>query len=278
MKRLIKRPIVITGILVSIAISVFMILMRQDTVLSFGVGLLSAILTLLLEILNEQQASEARLLESLGLSPRALESPLIHEVVKKATHCLAQLETKFRDSLVSEHFQRATEEYLEQLDGLSLGRVRLSPSPSENWIMAARLVDRAHKSGKAVAYGELHEQWNRDYNRAYWEANHRALQRGVKITRIFMMPEKDIASLKEVLEEQEKSGIDVYVAIEERVPPNLKKDFAIWDDKYLGYSEVTATGEIAKGFISINELDVREAERWFENLLHYSRSFSPSSV
>jgi hypothetical protein len=232
----------------------------------------------LLEILNEQQASEARLLEALGLNPKILGSPPIHEVVKRATHCLVALETQLRDSLASEHFQRVTGEYLEQLDSLSIGRIRLSPSPSENWIMAAKLIDRARKSGKAVAYGELHEQWDRDYNRVYCEANHRALQRGVKIARIFIIPEREIADLEEVLEEQEKSGVDVYVAIEERVPLNLKKDFAIWDDKYLGWSEVTATGEIAKGFISIGEMDIKEAERWFEHLLHYSRSFSHSSL
>ena len=137
---------------------------------------------------------------------------------------------------------------------------------TEFYLEGAKQMEQAHRHAKAV--DPLTTGWDsRGALLNFYQANLRALDRGVRITRIFVINREELAEadVQKVLLAQYRDDIDVRIAFRDELPSasdisnrdtNSSFDFAIYDDrvvtdvysqpgKYFG-RKTTETGEVAK--------------------------------
>lgn len=112
---------------------------------------------------------------------------------------------------------------------------------TEFYLEGARQLDQTNRAMKAV--DPLTDGWNsRGVLRNFYQANLRALQRGISITRIFVInrDELDAPHVRGVLIPQIRDGIDVRVAFRDEMPnvsdisgrdTKSSFDFAIYDNR-----------------------------------------------
>lgn len=112
---------------------------------------------------------------------------------------------------------------------------------SEFYLEGARQADQAVRQVNAV--DPLTEGWeSRGALVNFYQANLRALQRGVKVTRTFVINRDDLTdrSVQQVLASQLRDGIEVRIAFRDELPAisgisgrdtNNTFDFAIYDDR-----------------------------------------------
>lgn len=272
-----KTKLAIIGTLVSVGISILFLVNGQDIAWSVAVGLLGTILITLFEIVHEQRHGLNEVLMALGFEREAVKNSLVHDVIQTTIRCSVALRSRFPgvQGFLTPQLEQAVAIYIERVTELSRGHVQLPTSRRENFRFAARLVQSAKEYGKAVAYGNVREQWEGRDSVEYQQANWDAAKRGVKITRIFILQGAQMSSSKEMILEQIAAGIDAYVVEESQVEPELLDDFAIWDGRYLGRSEARAGGKVVGGYVSVDSVEIREAEAKFDRLL--TRSFPASS-
>jgi len=110
----------------------------------------------------------------------------------------------------------------------------------------------------------------------YYEANLRALARGVKITRIFVINRTDLneATVQKTLQTQIKDGIDVRIAYREDIPSgtgdysNWSLDFALYDDRVVADRNGEGGGHFGRKSNLSSEVD--KYVRLFDLIEHHS--------
>ena len=112
---------------------------------------------------------------------------------------------------------------------------------SEFYLEAAKQVDQAVREVNAV--DPLTDGWDcRGALLNFYQANLRALQRGVRVTRTFVINHDDLAepSVQKILLTQLRDGIEIHIAFRDELPvisgisgrdTNNSFDFALYDDK-----------------------------------------------
>ena len=137
-------------------------------------------------------------------------------------------------------------------------------------------ISSAHRSVKATdpSPGNF---WSTDFGRRCLEENKQAVQRGVKITRVFQLdsstPSPESLS---VLREQREAGITVLVV----KPGRLQREYMIVDDRILVEPQRGDEGRYSNDRIIVNPEQVRSALAEFDSLAHVGKTIDrcPSPV
>ena len=106
--------------------------------------------------------------------------------------------------------------------------------------------------------------WDTEVGKHYWRANIIALQRGVKITRIFIYSDMTDA-LAGVIKTQGDAGVNVGLVKHRNLDASLHLNFAIWDGKKAWEARMNAKGEIVENLFSVNRNDIDRLSRAFRN-------------
>lgn len=121
------------------------------------------------------------------------------------------------------------------------GRIPLDEN--EYYLEAAKCCDQTARHIKAV--DPLHAGWTtRGALLGLYQANLRALERGVRITRVFVVDDEELLSpvTQKILLAQFRDGVDVRIAYREELPTandmsgrenDSSFDFAIYDDRVI---------------------------------------------
>ncbi|BCJ42331.1 hypothetical protein GCM10010168_90560 [Actinoplanes ianthinogenes] len=125
--------------------------------------------------------------------------------------------------------------------------------------------------------------WNSDIGRHYLEYQRQAVERGVRIRRIFLLPHPEMASQQDFVDAcryQGKMGIDVRVLDHDDIPHAMKPsivDFIIFDAA-VGYETMSASTTepdarpvLAQTRLIMRERRVKELANIFEHLWRISR-------
>lgn len=150
-------------------------------------------------------------------------------------------------------------------------------------IMRLREVKKTVHTTHLAITPDLAYEWRKEKNKKYYEANKEAVNKGVKIHRIFILDKKNIIDDNnniidketiEILEEQSKY-INVYILEKEEIPVKMLKDilvedFAIFDTSvvHIQYSNL---GRIIK-----DETIIQDYEKKFAILSNPSKPFKKS--
>ena len=111
---------------------------------------------------------------------------------------------------------------------------------------------------------------------AYMKAGRKAARRGVKIKRVYIIDKEEdidrIAGLREMMEEDKKSGIEVYFCLRKDVSPEVREgDFGIWDGDYVCTVYHRKNG-VEFGLDS-RESYLSEVNKWQELIMRVAKKF-----
>lgn len=116
--------------------------------------------------------------------------------------------------------------------------------------------------------------WRTSHGIKYIQANKDAIERGVKIARIFVQRPDVIDDYEDILNAMFQMGVELYVVSPDTVPSDLKRDMNIIDEQILVHLELTEDGSIREDIITIDPIKVAQAKNDFEKLKGFAVKFS----
>jgi hypothetical protein len=219
-------PILLIGIFISITIAVGMVLSGNDTLSGLMVGLLSTIITLIID-----QIAKTHKLADLYTKSHDYSILLSDEIIKNFVQKIAKnydFVKKYNFELYKKIADIALSKCEEKLREIASGSISVeAASGFEHGMLVVR---QATKDIKTIHIGSM-EFWKSDFGKNYFEINRAAIKSGVTITRLFGLTSDSVASSIEILKDHQKAGINVYIINPERIDHEFSIiDNRIWID------------------------------------------------
>jgi hypothetical protein len=135
--------------------------------------------------------------------------------------------------------------------------------PHQESVFTIRLVTECAKTMDAISFQD-EEWWSNPLGHEYLERHKVILGHGVKIRRVFVMPQdaEACSRLTHAAETQRNIGIDVRTIPETDLLPEQRHDLVIYDRRYVRWG---ATGEPRAARLSRNSDDIARASNIFED-------------
>ena len=167
------------------------------------------------------------------------------------------------NSLLIDHAHSQLEEVIENLGTVASGRVKLDFWHSD---LLVKAIEQSQNRILAVSPVDIDEEWwNSSIGKKYLDAHREAINRGVSITRIFLIEELT-QSIKNIMDQQVDIGISIsYISVNE-LPVELQDAFVIFDDHYLHRTISEQKGD-QHNIFSVNPNDISKYQRNFSRLL-----------
>jgi hypothetical protein len=185
----------------------------------FGVGVLLSLATYLLQ-------------HQILLSQKSL------AVLYQSNHELSSALAAINDAECQTKSQELLADFKKNLVQLERGYLLLNEA--EFYLEGMKGVAQSHKHIKAV--DPLEVGWeSRGAVLNYYQANLQALARGVQITRVFVISQRDLLNpdVQRILQQQRNAGVEVLITYREDLAINeanqevYSMDFAIYDDVFI---------------------------------------------
>lgn len=266
--------VLVIGLLLSIGLGLFVALVSPGTtkLLALVVGLLGTVLTFQLDNLRrlerrfDAEDGRLRLLKAIEAYPRLL--PEITHIVETAS---TTLKSGVNDEFTAE-IHECFRSMRSNLIRLANGQM-LTKDGNTTW-MESR-IHEVTRSIHSTSFATDLDWWASPSGQRYMEENLMALSRGASIERIFILDD-DFTAFKEVMRNQSERGIGVFIASPSKLPIELVRNFAIYDEMYLVEDQVNASGTVTGYLHSKNESDLIDAVAAFARLRTLSNRFETS--
>ncbi|WP_101254694.1 hypothetical protein [Streptomyces barkulensis] len=246
-------PIALVGICLSIALDVNEVASGVESLL---VGLLVTVLSLVLD-------ASARAERRFQLRRVIGAADWIAESVTSTATTLRWIHERYPGTAVEDETRRRLRRLAEELEQLGQGRVERPRDDSEHLLAATREC-RERMEAVTNIVGEP-VWWRSDLGVAYWQANLDALDRGVRIRRVFLV-DRHTAELEELLEYQRRAGVEVVVKYQEGQTGQLI-NYVVWDGLRAWEARMDARGEIMAQLFTLNGHDVERLRDSFRRLV-----------
>ena len=269
MKSLLKNldAIQITGFIISIAISSILLFRQEDTITSITLGVALAALIQLFDIQKRQSDSEERLLQANAISQVLYRDEWLLKHIRQILDGYELVNGTWFELFK----RRASDAIIECRNVLhSMAEGRLTAGLRSPYTFGAEAFEQTERSIKAAASGDV-GYWRSIYAQTYFRANSAAVQRGIKVVRVFIQPLTTLQGMVDILEQQRGAGIEVYVVQPEDLSRELNEDYLIMDDRVFVRLELTADGHAREETISIDEVEVERLVKKFDLLVKHAR-------
>lgn len=256
-------PTIVIGLIISIAISIITIFVSNDASIGLIVGLLSTIITLLVDVIARIQKVENTIFLTAHLSEVLASDKALCDTIHEIVVSYEQLK-KWKFTHYEIVSKRAIDTCRDTVNGAAIGAMTVkSKTPDEYGSFKG--IDSAQKSMKVTHVTSMEFWKSSTFGRKIFDANLKAVKRGVKITRLFALSEQDVLNSIDVLREQENAGINVLIVKPSHFERKDQEDFIIFDDKILVRNEMIA-GQYATEHIILRSADVERANQDFHRL------------
>jgi hypothetical protein len=260
-------PIVVIGVIISVALAIIFVVMGQDQAISLLIGLTITIITLLIDIIARLKESEKAIIQTSEFGNALASDSWLFDVLRQIVYDYQKINNRNYDAFV----RRTKAGLLECRD--------LLHSMSEEYLVTDILSDynsglsgsnAAQKEIKAVQYA-LPTYWRTPFGLKYMESNIEAVKRGVRVTRIWIQSKEILEEYRDIITTQETAGIQTFIAETSEIPPVLLEDYSITDSQLYIKIELTLDGHARQERISIDPIVVEKADGNFNLLLRYAR-------
>jgi hypothetical protein len=258
----------IVGFVLSVAISVGLIVSKQDTVTSVVLGLLVASITQLFDLQLRNVAFEERILRASALSRKLFHDEWLLRSIEEIVTGYVNASDKW-----FELFRLRAQDFIHECrDGLrSLSNDDMTVGFDSPFRIGPDAYEKYAKESIQVTNCGSPSYWRSVFSQKYWQANGNAIRRGVKITRIFILTHEALDSLTDILERQRSIGVDVYVVTADEVPQDSVEMLMIMDNRLGVVYDLGADGWIKEERITIHQERVEKLQRRFNFLMRYAR-------
>ncbi|MFC0504753.1 hypothetical protein [Micromonospora costi] len=252
-------PVALIGIAVSVSLSLALDLTGAASgVESVLAGLMGITISLLVDSLAR---AERRFHLRTLLDGPAWLVQAVPEVVTGAREAVE----RHPGTRVAEEARRRFERFQQDIEQLRQGRI-IRPGPDCRDLIAAtgdcvRELDALTNVMPRVS-GEL-SWWRGDVGRQYWAANLAALERGVRVTRIFLYADLS-DELTELIEAQRRAGVRVGLLRAGAVHADLHVNLVRWDGSACWTAGMSAHGEITENRFSVDPGDLARVAETFQ--------------
>ena len=259
----------ISGFIISVAISLGLIVMKQDTVASVTLGLILAILTQLFDLQIRHGATEERILKASAISESLYKDESLLEDIQQIVEDYQSVK-KDRFELFQLQADAAIDKCRNTLHSMSNGFVLVDrDSP---YSLGAEAFHMAKQSLKAVTTMDISQWRENPRSQKYTEAYTATVQRGIDVKRIFVQPVDRIPEILDILEEQRSTGMNVYIVRAEDLSREFNEEFLLMDDRILSKMEFTGYGHIRIERLSIDKTEISQMLERFDLLLRYAKT------
>ena len=264
-------PFLTSGIIISIALALILVLLGQDEVNSLIAGLLTTIITILIDLIARLKSTEQTILGAIKLGDLLSNDKDLHLTLNDIANSYLTIQNKDFELFI-QRSQDILHECRETLIGLENGF--LIVQPGGKYTYGRKGVEKAQKNVKAVAYEDI-ESWRTEHLKNVLETNQEAIERKVEIQRIFILTHENLEQAKDVLDAHKKAGVKVYIVSPDELPStNLLTSYLIVDDQVLVYFYYTRDGRKFTGEkISIETVEVDTAINNFDTILRRSKPY-----
>lgn len=256
----------ISGFIVSASISVVLVFLGQDTIQSVILGLVLAILTQLFDIQLRHSDAEVRLLEANTLNKALYRDEWLLKHIRQIVDDYQEVQGGWFD-LFNLSADDAIIECRNIIHGLAEGNL-YAPFRSKFTFGSAEL-NNAKRTIKSVESGDV-SFWRSPYGEKNLKVNADVIERGVELTRIFIVPDDSLDEITDILQRQQDAGIQVYIASPDSIDRDLHEDYLLMDDLVFTKTEFTGDGHTKREQISIDEIQVERLAKKFDTLLRHS--------
>ena len=155
------------------------------------------------------------------------------------------------EAVLSQHpkLKNFTEEVIEQtyaqlnakLEALGKGQIVIDQGHRELTSNKHFLLALPNEFVHAVSY-EDETFWDEPAGQDFLDAHKVLLRQGKRVKRIFILKEAESKGQSSVIKVQVDLGIDCWIIIEEHLDSQFRRDFVLYDDKYVRYGETLMHG------------------------------------
>jgi hypothetical protein len=201
------------------------------------------------------------------------------------TMVMYKLLESIEDEELYERGKTAIEECRIELENLSQGLLRLDPKSYKRDLIEMSNLARRHIRLTHVGLDKTHwELINPMADNRWYQNNLRLIQEGIRLERVFIMPQSDVmdevsgkirTEIAEILLKQAKDGILVYLVWEEMVDPEFVQEFMIIDRTLVLSGLATWSGSaFADWKLSRRRYDVAKFIKIFDSLIAHGHLVS----
>ena len=257
----------IVGFAVSTIVSVALIFFGQDEIESVILGLVLATLVQMFDIQLRQSDSEDKILRAQTLTQILYEDKWLLDHIQQIVDSYYLVkETWFE--LFRTQADSAILECRDTVHSLSQGIMYVERRSHISF--GSQGIKSAKKSLKGVTMGGK-SYWGSIHGERYINENMEAINRGVKIRRIFLNSQENIQKMIDIIQKHQSIGVDVYIAFVDDVPRDLHDDFVIMDDSLVNCAEYESTGRFKRARVSLRLSEVEQMKRKFNVILRSAR-------
>jgi hypothetical protein len=240
-------PVLVAGVLFSVVVSVVLDVSGLATGAEpLIVGLVGTAITLILEsmVLAERR---------FRWRERFARAPELESRIEQVTDRLIEVSEHYPGSQVETEARRRVDRLLQDVEELASGRMRF---PGTDYRLMVQATQEARSTMRAITNLRTHTGEQAHVGPRYWEENRRAVQRGVRVERVFAYDEMTDPG-RELVMQHEQAGILVHTVRHDQVPPEASMSLVVWDDAVGWEAQLNADGEVVENRFTVRPDDVR---------------------
>lgn len=266
--------LVVAGGVASTALAVIpVVITSAPAILGLIVGLLGVSITLLIELIIRMERQNHLTSRAQQLVDVFNKAPTIADDVEHAVETAGAV-LRGGLPLYSEAVEQASAEFRQKLEELSRGDYHVKITSVALLTSQARTTKASIKATSIVTMNE--NWWISPAGAEYWEENVRALERGVRISRVYIFEGARSAQMTDLMAQQAKAGVSVYHIDKSVLDSELHIDVVIFDDRGVYEIEPGVRGN-SKRMFKTNPVDVRIASQRFEQILQHIMQYDNSA-
>jgi hypothetical protein len=259
-------PIALVGVLLSVGLAVALDLTDvAGTADSFLAGLMGTTLALVLDA----TARAERRFQLRGMLEAADWLP---SLLTRAAASVAEIAERYPDSLAEAEARRRIRNLTEELEELQRGRI-IRPHNDYDHLLTG--VEHCQRSLDGITNAVREpDWWHTELAQHYWRANRAALERGVRIRRIFIY-DRLTPELAALVEQQHRAGVQVALAHRRVLDPASNVNIALFDGRSAWQGQMNAHAEIVGNVYLVNRHDVDQLTETFERCWTTASPYEP---
>jgi hypothetical protein len=266
MKKLSDVQIFIIGTVLSAVVATVLLALKFSSLESISISLLLGVLIALIKIKADVSKNHDESIEAIGISKGLNADEKFRKAIYDLANKYIEIKTaKPQECLLTEEAQKAVDDCVAAMAELANGRISIDEEHRRQ-ILMCRIVSECTESVNAVTYLSAGHDgwWSGALGRKYFQEQEKAIkERGVKITRIFIVSDQETQNLRDRFTSQINIGVNVRVAERPQLPKPLLRNFLICDDKWVIDSRLDPKGSNDGGSVSKVAAEIHSArDKW----------------
>ncbi len=257
--------ILVVGVLFSFGLGIYLYRVDADKTSGLVCGLLSLVITLLLELFSKfSQLSHVVSGSVHTLTVYAARPPWLYRLVDDCVEFVDEAFSTFQDDMIHQAAQRLLETCRDELDELRRGHIRTTSTDKRLSLLAIQRTTRRLRAVSIVSIDLA--TWYTPSGERYLSENKLAAQRGVAIERIFVYEGSKSDDLMNVVRRLTFPNSRVLLLDSASVPLDKRTDMVIFDDSFAVETRTNASGQFVDNVFTARPSDIQRQVAAFEFL------------